>query len=835
MRISTLLPVAFLPAIALAQESEAQEVKISPPLPHQDTEFKEPWTPPLKPGSTFTENSHLSAVERAELDRALDRSRVPHAEDRDEAAPKELIGPTLPASQLLPRVTGTGREHFQLDVGPGGALWAYGGTYKARFDPSGAQYVPFFGASAPRNFPVDIQLSGISLGGDPLAFAGGVAPQFEDRTVVFDRGSVEERYDLAVGSMEQLFVFDSLPGHGELVVRMNVVSELVGASDEGAIEFSGDFGSVRYGRATVLDDAGRAELVPTSYIDGQIVIRVPATFVAEAQFPLTIDPVVSTFSINNDPSDDDSAPDVAYDQDNARYLVCWQRVWSATDRDVWAELRGTTGGAVAGSGAYIDFTTSDWTRPAVANNRIAEQFLVVAERGVYPDTDIYGRTREASSNSMGSQFQISSGSGDKRNPDVGGDPHTIGPTYYCVVWERAFNIGVDHDVHARLVRSNGSLVGTSAVLIDNSGSTYDKYPRVSNSNGIPSAASQRWNIVWQRQFSSSDWDIRGAQVTWSGNITSSSFSVDFSSRDDRFPVASSPLDYQADDARLWMAAYRRDNPSDYDIEATVWRGDTYINDGTLSSMGSGSGQDQYEPDIDSNGKHFTVSWSELFGSSTTDRDVYAGSFYVSGNQIHASESHVNLAFSSDVETQVRGFARHSSALSSDWIMYVWRDGAFGDGDIEGAVYELPDHYGNDIAENYCGPATVNSSGSRAVMHASGSAVAGGEPLNLSAFNLPPNQFAMFSGTPNGTSMFNPPGNQGTFCLGQPYGRFNRPGEIVNSGSNGRIDLHIDTTDLPLFPAVPALAGQTWRFQAWFRDQNPGSTSNFSDAVAVLFH
>ena len=835
MRISSLLPIAFLPAIALAQEGESQEVKISPPLPHHDTELKESWVPPLKPGSTFTSNSHLSVLERVALDEAHDHSRVPHAQERQNAAPKELSSPQIPAGQLLSRASGTGREHFQLDTGPDGALWAFGGTYKARFDPSGAQYTPFFGSSAPRNFPVDFQLSEITVGGQPLVLDVSAHPYFEGDTAVFDRASVEERYDLALGSMEQLFVFDSLPGAGELIVRMDVVSDLAGSDAGEAIEFTNELGSVRYGRATVLDNAGRAELVPTNFVDGQIVIRVPATFVAEAQFPLTIDPVVSTFSINDDPSDDDSAPDVAYDEDNARFLVCWQRVFSASDRDVWAELRGATGTAIANSGAYIDFTSSDWTSPAVANKRIGTQFLVVAERGVYPDTDIYGRTREADSNTMGTQFQISTGSGDKRNPDVGGDPHTSGPTYYCVVWERAFTIAVDHDIHARLVRGNSSLVGSGVVSIDNSGSTYDKYPRVSNSDGTPSASSQRWNIVWQRQFSSSDWDIRGAQVSWSGTIVSSSFSLDFSSADDRFPVASSPLDYQDDDARLWMAAYRREGPSDYNIEATVWRGDTYINDRNISSLHSSASQDQYDPDIDTNGKHFTISWSELFGSSTTDRDVYAGSFYVSGDQIHASESRINLAFSGDVETQVRGCARHSAGLTSDWIMYVWRDGDFGDGDIEGAVYELPDHYGNDIAVNYCGPATPNSTGMSAVMHASGSAVAGGEPLNLSSFNLPPNQFAMFSGTPNGTSMFNPPGNQGTFCLGQPYGRFNRAGEIVNSGPDGRIDLHIDTTDLPLFPAVPALAGQTWRFQGWFRDQNPSSTSNFTDAVAILFH
>ena len=34
--------------------------------------------------------------------------------------------------------------------------------------------------------------------------------------------------------------------------------------------------------------------------------------------------------------------------------------------------------------------------------------------------------------------------------------------------------------------------------------------------------------------------------------------------------------------------------------------------------------------------------------------------------------------------------------------------------------------------------------------------------------------------------------------------------------------------------VSVLAGQTWNFQAWYRDNNPGPTSNFTDAVSVTF-
>jgi hypothetical protein len=34
--------------------------------------------------------------------------------------------------------------------------------------------------------------------------------------------------------------------------------------------------------------------------------------------------------------------------------------------------------------------------------------------------------------------------------------------------------------------------------------------------------------------------------------------------------------------------------------------------------------------------------------------------------------------------------------------------------------------------------------------------------------------------------------------------------------------------------APALPGETWNFQAWYRDSNPEPTSNFTGAVGVTF-
>ena len=59
---------------------------------------------------------------------------------------------------------------------------------------------------------------------------------------------------------------------------------------------------------------------------------------------------------------------------------------------------------------------------------------------------------------------------------------------------------------------------------------------------------------------------------------------------------------------------------------------------------------------------------------------------------------------------------------------------------------------------------------------------------------------------------------------------------MNSGATGAFSLQLDLTSVPT-PAGPVAVqpGETWYWQAWFRDNNPTPTSNFTDGIAILFH
>lgn len=51
-----------------------------------------------------------------------------------------------------------------------------------------------------------------------------------------------------------------------------------------------------------------------------------------------------------------------------------------------------------------------------------------------------------------------------------------------------------------------------------------------------------------------------------------------------------------------------------------------------------------------------------------------------------------------------------------------------------------------------------------------------------------------------------------------------------------MDLRLDRADF-FTPtgSTAVLTGETWRFQAWYRDANPASTTNFSGSVAVTWN
>ncbi|MCA9000710.1 MAG: hypothetical protein KDB61_02220 [Planctomycetes bacterium] len=130
---------------------------------------------------------------------------------------------------------------------------------------------------------------------------------------------------------------------------------------------------------------------------------------------------------------------------------------------------------------------------------------------------------------------------------------------------------------------------------------------------------------------------------------------------------------------------------------------------------------------------------------------------------------------------------------------------------------------------------VNSTGGPATMNVAGTSAVSNNNLQLTVSGLPPKQVGYFlSGTEAGPGII-PPGAQGTLCIGTSIGRHNRAWEVQSSDAQGNAGKTIDLLNVPQPNGpVTVLAGETWHWQFWYHDDNPTSTSNFSDAYSVLF-
>jgi hypothetical protein len=141
--------------------------------------------------------------------------------------------------------------------------------------------------------------------------------------------------------------------------------------------------------------------------------------------------------------------------------------------------------------------------------------------------------------------------------------------------------------------------------------------------------------------------------------------------------------------------------------------------------------------------------------------------------------------------------------------------------------------GTGIGTTFCNPSALNSSGAQGVLSAFGSVVAADDDLTLVASGLPNGQFAYYIGGMTYGFVPNAGGSQGNLCLVPFVARFTSG---LGAIAGGQFVRSIDLVGVPLPPTLDhdIVAGETWGFQLWYRDQNPGPTSNFTTAVQVVF-
>lgn len=554
-----------------------------------------------------------------------------------------------------------------IDTARDGTVWALGAHYKAAFLADGWRFFGQPDPTATELQPIDIRLARVSIAGTELALGEPRRTQ-TDRHVEYDRGPVVEAIDLAGGGVEQTFTFATLPARGELVVECIAATALTGETTADGILFTGPHDRLRYSPAIAIDATGARTEAPTALVDGRLQIRVPSNFLERAVLPLRIDPLLSSIPASTSVSDV-AEPDIAWDESGAVWAVVFSRFFGGSDWDCFVQrVSNVNPMSLVGGATTIDFTTSTWQRPRIANLNAYDKFMVVAQvKDTGTPWRIEGRIMDNAGVTSTGAFVVHSSLGGDLHPDIGGDPDGA-PTFFTVVWEHTFQ-SWDHDILARQVEPNGVLRGAGPIVVDVD-SANQTWPAISKSCGVAPASSQRFGIVYQQTFSPTDEDIYGAMLTWDGNPVTvagnTKFAVDVTAFYCTNPQVSSPTVQGSNGLRYLLAAYERDTNSG-DIIALGWdQAGNYQGSANISILEQSPLRlpwRQARASVDSDGQRFVVGYTELFNNdqNLNDLDTRVTTVALGGGNLIVEEAGVSIATSPNREQDLQIASRYSGS------------------------------------------------------------------------------------------------------------------------------------------------------------------------------
>ncbi len=235
---------------------------------------------------------------------------------------------------------------------------------------------------------------------------------------------------------------------------------------------------------------------------------------------------------------------------------------------------------------------------------------------------------------------------------------------------------------------------------------------------------------------------------------------------------------------------------------------------------------------------YRAAWDMFnFGGSTMDREGYVRVYDVTGmTQLFERRFVLATAQSVNFDTGDRDrnmdlspFAGQTVQVSFEWEL---PEANTGPGFLQLDNIRME---GDILGSNYC-TAVQNSTGSISEMSAVGSLAVASNSVLLGASDMPAFAFAFFITSQVQGFTMNPGGSSGNLCVAGAVGRYVGPGQIQQAGTAGTISLAIDLTQIPQpLGFVSAGAGETWNFQAWYRDSSPsGPTSNFTNGLSITF-
>jgi hypothetical protein len=640
--------------------------------------------------------------------------------------------PTEPARHAFaPRLQRVAFDRPHAD----GPLWASGNAWKASFDGTGMTMIPFFGSEAPRNYPLRVELASASVGGVPLALEPGTPTQVVGN-VHTPRGALAELITPGLDTLEQSWIFDRLPSRDAIAVEVRMTGDYAVSAIDGGLRFTGEYGGFDYTKAIAIDGNGRRLPLAIEWLGERARIEIPQSFVEKATLPIVLDPLFNYWFLLGSAAPAgqiQSQPDVASFQAlGGRTLMVWRRQWSLTDQDAWGLMFDGNLGLVA-TDFTLDFTADDWLKIACASNNYAQNFLVVSEVRLGIQHNIFGRTVSASGVPGGvitiERDGVVGSPGNNFWPDVGGDPY-FGPGRYTIVWRKEYLFA--DSIVMKQVTPAGGLVTTLPATVD-ANPEQEQKPSIGKSCGS-AAGTQNWLMAWQRRWAGSpnDQEIWGRYVSWNGVLQgTSSFYIAITPAEETAPAACSPIDVAGE--RLWPVVHEIASTSGQprDVVCNVMRAD-----GTVSSQFNVNtgipGADDWDPEVDSDGTRFTVTFSvnqdvevatfAILPGGTSREDARSGISQVGLND--CGQTNIVADYSGGGLQTPRYCVAYTDVTTNTFNLAAW--GGFAGG---ANMFTFRDSYCfNDLP--------ITASGSSAIGQTVNIQVLGGSPLAAMAFGLP---------------------------------------------------------------------------------------------------
>jgi hypothetical protein len=396
-------------------------------------------------------------------------------------------------------------------------------------------------------------------------------------------------------------------------------------------------------------------------------------------------------------------------------------------------------------------------------------------------------------------FLCGNTAGDLGSPNAGGIDAWVGRFDVAgnPIWIRQYGTGFDEEYYAAVPDGAGGVI----VVGSSVGSLWG--PAAGDADVVLARLDAAGSLIWSRQFGSTAYDdankaaADGMGGVYLGGFTRSALAAPPSAWGDAWLAR-----YDAQGGRVWIRQF-----ASTPFGATEIFGISLDDSGGVLIGGRTQG--------------------DFAAPSAGGTDVWMAGFDRAGSETWRHQFGTNrldhlLAIATDGSGGVFVAGETSGALGGPHVgnLDVWLA-----------------RYAGLSVERYCAPAVPNATGQAGMMGVIGSSVIALNDLELVATGLPLHTFGYFLTSASQASVPQPGGSQGVLCLGGGLGAYSGPGQVKNTGGSGRIELVADLTQHPTSAGpVVVLTGQSWNFQAWYRDNVGGlATSNFTDAMRVRFH